>query len=300
MGKRLLLQVVALLLYIGPLVAGLADFGWSVVPAFVLVFVLWQVIMRPADWPLRAAQWAEPGVPTGVFTRVALIVILVAVCLGLGRGIGGAVGFVSGVPLYVPLAASFLAIPLARLVRDPAAGALRDPRVAAEPTVLARPAEDAAALREAIRPLLDLPAATPDATAQAAVARLGDSPMSRALLRTLREALSVQDTAAAARRGLILWSTEPAVADRFEGGDTLSGAWSAAKGWPDLQRLFAERGLALVRAEPALAADFPPAGEVQAAATALRNPDGATALVALAEALAAASDRTRAATGAGA
>jgi hypothetical protein len=287
MGKQLLLQLVTLLLYVGPLAAGLADFGWPVVPAFVLIFLLWQIILRPADWPRRASHWAEPGALTGAFTRLALIVILVGVCLGIGRGIGGAVGFVSGVPLYAPLAVSFLAIPLARLVRDPMAGALRDDRVAAQPTVLAVPAEDTQGLREAIRPLLDLPASAPDATAQGAVARLGDSPMSAALLRTLREALTFHDTTApAARRGLILWSTEPAIADRFEGAEMLAEAWSAAKGWPDLQRLYAERGLALVRAEPTLAADFPPAADLHEAAAVARDPAGAGALLALADALA--------------
>ncbi len=295
MGKHLLLQVVTLLLYVGPLAAGLADFGWSMMPGFVLIFLLWQIIMRPADWPRRAAQWAEPGVLTGAFTRLALIIILVGVCFGIGRGIGGAVGFVSGVPMYVPLAVSFLAIPLARLARDPLAGALRDDRVAAAPTVLAVPAEDTQGLREAIRPLLDLPATTPDATAQAAVARLGDSPMSAALLRTLREALTFHETTApAARRGLVLWSTEPAVADRFEGAEVLAEAWSTAKGWPDLQRLFAERGLALIRAEPSLAADFPSVVDLKEAAAIARDPAGAGALAALADALLTAQGQGRA------
>lgn len=295
MGKQLLLQVVTLLLYVGPLAAGLADYDWSVVPAFALIFVLWQIIMRPADWPRLGAQWAEPGVLIGAFARVALIVVLVGVCLGIGRGLGGAVGFVSGVPLYAPLALSFLAIPLARLVRDPTAGALRDDRMAAAATVLATPTEDAQGLREAIRPLLDLPGTASDAAAHAAVARLGDSPMSAALLRTLREALTFHDTTApAARRGLILWSTEPAVADRFEGAEVLADAWSAAKGWPDLQRLYAERGVALVRAEPSLAADFPPVADLQEAAALARDPAGAGALLALADALRAAQGQGRA------
>jgi hypothetical protein len=295
MGKQLLLQLVTLLLYAGPLVAGLADYGWSVVPAFVLIFLLWQIMMRPADWPRTAAQWREPGEITGAFTRLALIVILVGVCLGIGRGLGGAVGFVSGVPLYAPLAVSFLAIPLARLVRDPMAGALRDDRLVAQPTVLAVPTEDTQGLREAIRPLLDLPSTTSDATAQGAVARLGDSPMSAALLRTLREALTFHNTTApAARRGLILWSTEPAVADRFEGAEVLAEAWSAAKGWPDLQRIYAERGLTLIRAEPSLAADFPPVADLKEAATIARDPAGASAMLALADALVTAQGQGRA------
>ena len=309
MAQRPLLRLVTLLLYLGPLSAGLAGFGWPLALAFVAIFLVWQVILRPADWPILArplsdadagAARASAGALTNMLARAGLVVVLVAACFGIGRGIGGALGFISGVPVMVPLALSFVAIPLARLVRDPAAGPLRDDPPAVEGTVIAAAPAEPADLREAIGPLLALPDSTPDAAAQAAGARLGGSPLSAALLRALREALTFHDNIApAARRGLVLWSTEPAVADRFEGASVLSEAWSAAKGWPDLERRFAERGLALLRDDPALGGDFPSETDLRAAAAA-RDSDGAAALTALADAVAQARGQRPRAAGGGA
>ncbi|MGC5198861.1 hypothetical protein, partial [Aphanothece microscopica] len=65
----LILKLAAALLYAGPLVAGPGGQGWAVVPAFVLVFLLWQVVMRPADWRRTPLEWAQARVLAAALLR---------------------------------------------------------------------------------------------------------------------------------------------------------------------------------------------------------------------------------------
>lgn len=126
MNRLRLLQLVTLMLYGGPLVAGLAGHGWSSVLPFAAIFVLWQIVMRPADWPRDVAQWGQPPVIIGAFARTALMVVLVGACFGIGRGIGGIVGHLPAIPEAAPLALSFLSVPLARMFWDPVKEAQMD------------------------------------------------------------------------------------------------------------------------------------------------------------------------------
>jgi hypothetical protein len=121
MNRLRLLQIVALMLYAGPLIAGLSGFGWGVLPGFVAVFLAWQVVMRPADWPRDAGRWRDNGVIGAAVLRVGVLVVLVAVCFGAGRGIGGVVGYLPQLPLAVPLLLSLASVPLARMIHDPVA-----------------------------------------------------------------------------------------------------------------------------------------------------------------------------------
>ncbi|MGL4319432.1 MAG: hypothetical protein ACRCS3_01080, partial [Paracoccaceae bacterium] len=87
---RMMMAATAML-YMGPLLAGLGGYGWTMVPAFAGIFILWQMILRPHKWPQpyeldRADAWLA------VATQVALQTLLVTICFGIGRGIGGAAG----------------------------------------------------------------------------------------------------------------------------------------------------------------------------------------------------------------
>lgn len=126
MTRTRLLAAIALMLYAGPLVAGLAGHGWAAVWPFVAIFTLWQVVMRPTDWPRDPARWTEPAQLSAAVARVALLAMLVALCFAIGRGIGAVIGHPAGIPLEVTLAASFVAVPLARLIHDPARAAAMD------------------------------------------------------------------------------------------------------------------------------------------------------------------------------
>lgn len=120
MHNRLrLLKGATALLYLGPLLAGLGGFGWALVPVFAVVFLLWQAFLRPQEWPRSFADWQRPDAMLAFAARAAVQVLLVVLCLGIGRGLGGALGVLPPFPMLLPLAASLLALPLARLLRDP-------------------------------------------------------------------------------------------------------------------------------------------------------------------------------------
>lgn len=120
MQNRLrLLQGATALLYFGPLLAGLGGFGWAVVPVFAAIFMLWLVIIRPQDFPRKLQEWMRVEGLVAFAARAAVQLLLVLVCFGIGRGIGGVLDSLPAFPLMLPIAVSFLAIPLARLIWNP-------------------------------------------------------------------------------------------------------------------------------------------------------------------------------------
>ncbi|MFN3824859.1 MAG: hypothetical protein ACK4RN_12825 [Pseudorhodobacter sp.] len=106
------------LMYFGPLLAGLDNHGFAVVPAFAAIFVVWLIVLEPRRFPRNLKDWKIRQTQLTVVSRSALQVLLVLVLFGIGRGIGGAAGVVVDIPVALPLAMSFLAIPLARLIHD--------------------------------------------------------------------------------------------------------------------------------------------------------------------------------------
>jgi uncharacterized membrane protein YfcA len=110
-----ILKLATALLYAGPLVAGLGGSGWAMAPAFVLVFLLWQVLQRPRDWHRTPLKWQAAPRLTRATLRIALLAGLVVLLFGLGRGIGGMLGHLPAMPPAAPLLASLMAVPLARL-----------------------------------------------------------------------------------------------------------------------------------------------------------------------------------------
>ncbi|MDN5786033.1 hypothetical protein [Pseudorhodobacter sp.] len=112
-------MAVTALLYFGPLLAGLAGFGWAIVPVFAAIFMLWLVIIRPQDFPRSVHDWARPEALVAFAARAAVQLLLVVMCFGIGRGIGGVMGSLPSIPTMLPIAISFLSIPLARMVWNP-------------------------------------------------------------------------------------------------------------------------------------------------------------------------------------
>ncbi|EEW26144.1 hypothetical protein [Rhodobacter ferrooxidans] len=120
MQNRLrLLRGANALLYFGPLLAGLGGFGWPVVPVFVVIFMLWLVILKPQEWPRSMAEWSQPETLVALAARGAVQLLLVLVSFGIGRGLGGVTGALPNLPTMLPIAISFLSIPLARMIWDP-------------------------------------------------------------------------------------------------------------------------------------------------------------------------------------
>ena len=117
--RRRLLMVATALLYFGPLLAGLAGFGWPTVAIFTAIFVLWLIILQPYEFPVSRAEWLSPDAWVAIGARAAVQLLLVIVLFGIGRGIGGILGAMTGYPVLLPVAVSFLSIPLARMIWDP-------------------------------------------------------------------------------------------------------------------------------------------------------------------------------------
>lgn len=287
MNRLALLKLVSLMLYAGPLVAGLAGQGWGVLPAFVAVFVLWQVVMRPADWPRDPALWTGSQV-LAALARIALLLVLVAVMFGIGRGIGGIAGHLPAIPRYLPLALSFLSVPLARLLYDPVKGAEMDAFLTdaiSQINAIAAETEEPEAIVRAIDPILLLPDEAPDATARAGVAAIlteGRTPgRTRALVAALTAAPGRH---IAARRGLILWATERPVAEAHIDLCLPSEAFAVAEDNAALLRLFAENALLLIVDEPDLWGDFPSTDLVREKAVTVADSETARLLGALAQA----------------
>lgn len=102
-----LMTTATALLYLGPLLAGLSGYGWTLAPVFIGIFLLRLVVLRPADW--------AGGSRVRLASRIAGQTLLVAACLGIGRGLGGVAGVAAELPAMLPVGLSFLAIPLSRL-----------------------------------------------------------------------------------------------------------------------------------------------------------------------------------------
>ena len=279
------------LLYLGPLLAGLGGYGWSLVPAFVLIFLLWLIAMRPQDWPRARAEWRNPAVWTRALVQILVQVVLVVVCFGIGQGLGG----VTGVwPLWTPLlpvSISFLAVPLGRLIWNPVQMQQMDGFLDDALRQIGDPAwggaavdeENVAALDAAYAPLLDLPLSVTDAEAEgaiaAAVATARDLPGAgvHALVTRLDNSVPLPK---AAIRGLVLWGTTRAVAADPEYRAAPGAAFALT--WYDnaLLQLFAERALTLIEAEPELWLVMPEVEELRYSMEDAANSPGLNALLA--------------------
>ncbi len=102
------------LLYLGPLFAGLAGFGWALVPAFLAIFLMYLFVVRRSLFPRKSADWTDMGLVIPLLTQTLVQLLLIVLCFAIGRGLGGVVG---AVPPFSPLwtlAVSFLSVPLCR------------------------------------------------------------------------------------------------------------------------------------------------------------------------------------------
>lgn len=117
--RRRFLMVANAFLYFGPLLAGLAGLGWGYVALFTAIFVLWLVILQPYEFPINRAEWKTLDAWIAMAARAAVQLLFVVILFGIGRGIGGILGAMTGFPAALPVAISFLSIPLARLIWDP-------------------------------------------------------------------------------------------------------------------------------------------------------------------------------------
>ncbi len=286
--RHRLLQIVTLLLYLGPLLAGAALQGFAVIPAFVALFVIWQIIMRPSDWPRRASDWTGDGVIAGALARVLLMVVLVAVCYGLGRGLSGAMGSALALPSGLPILMSFLSIPLARLLWNPAEAIAMDSFLddaiariegGASPDA-AHIAEGEALAQRLIEPLAGFPADTPPETIashlRAMATQVDDGRLRAALLARVGQG----DAPAPLVMALALHASDPRLIEVLGAEDT-ARAFDALPDHPGAVAVFASRTAAALAADADLRGGFPPAESLMARATRLAGTEAEDPLRAL-------------------
>lgn len=268
MRNRLRLAMVATaLLYLGPLMAGLAGYGWGMVPAFAVIFLLWLIVMRPKLWPRDPAAWQQRDVIVAAAAQFMVQVLIVVLCFGIGRGIGGVAGVVPMWTPMFPLALSLVAIPLTRIVGDSGT----DAQINGFPDDAAQHPGGASSqanprLASALAPVLDLTAGTPDAAAIGVVDRaLGAAGgLNTAALPALVGQLdAVGASRPAARRALVLWATRPEVLDDQSHRGALKAGFAVTWADTNLLHLYAERALPLIEARPAAWPDFPDVSEVR-------------------------------------
>lgn len=286
------LQGATALLYFGPLLAGLGGAGWEVIPAFVAIFLTWLFVLRPQQWPRNLADWARPEALTSLATQGAVQLLLVVVCFGIGRGVGGVLGAMPDFPAMLPLAISFLSVPISRMLWDPwkadATEQFLDEALAQLNGVMGdEAASDAVAgrVRLAGRLVMELDRLAvdtdPDTLTRhlhAIAAETGHGPLRAALMDPIYDGTA----SPLLWRAAIVHATDGRVADMLGGATYGLSVFNELTS--DAQfRLFARRCRDMVLEDPSTAAEGPDAGAVRAAAVAY--PGAASDLLALAQAL---------------
>jgi hypothetical protein len=284
--QRMLMGATALL-YLGPLLAGLAGQGWASVPVFVAIFVLWLVVMRPWAWPREPRAWGNAQVWVGAASQVAVQTLLVVMCFAIGRGLGGVVGVLALFHPLLPVAISFLSLPVSRLVWDPVKGREVDAFVDDAMAQLSSGARAAAGPPDpAVEQLLDLAQGAGSAAVAAQIAQVLHGDKAAGRLDQLVTALDRQaPPRPVLRREVILWATDAARVVAGGPHGAVARAFQVAGQDPALLRLFADRALPLIAARPDLWTQFPdPADLVRSMDPALPD-DLAAALEAMADAI---------------
>jgi hypothetical protein len=279
MHNRLrLLKLATALLYFGPLLAGLMGQGWGMVLAFTTVFLIWSLIIRPHLWPRSVSDLGRSDSFVSLATLVTTQLLLVIACFAVGRGIGGVLAVKPTLPPYLPLALSFLSVPLSRLIWNP--------RVMAENVgfdpILHDPAatsEDPAALAgEMLAQVMALPDDVAEDVVQGHLTAISAHLDPVVIRRTLGDAVARGVASRASIKALIVHATDPADSDLMSGSAYPAQAFAAAGRDPELLGLFARRCTLALGHDADLVADCPSAEAVSVAARDCRDTTTATEL----------------------
>jgi hypothetical protein len=261
-----LLRGATAVLYFGPLLAGLAGFGWAMLPPFVSIFVFWLMLLRPHQWPQTPGEWLTAQALLNVTTLMLTQTLLVAALFGIGRGIGGVAGHLPLFHPFLPLGLSFLALPLARLIwnaeQAAARGVTLDDVLYPQATAIAegmaadltpRPRAD-----DEVRPLLALADDAPLVEVGPALDNALNKADAGQRLSVLADALDAAPTRhRALREALVIWATGPEHFAANTAPTGLRAAFRAAGHDLDVLRLLLPRAAALARMIPERQDQFP-------------------------------------------
>ncbi len=263
------------LLYLGPLVAGMAGLDWALVPVFTLLFLIWLLVLRPETWPKQDREWLTLRPWIALAARTVIQLLLVVLCFGLGRGLGHVLGFDPRIPFWFPVSLSALAILLGRLAWSPAKRAEMDSflddalrQMTAMP-LAERPRSD---WPGRFAPLLDLSEDTPDFRVdEALMDAIGTEDSGgnlRLLARHLRFSAKEQTVL---RRAIVRLATDPATADLLKGTSGVTEAFFVAGQDAALLDEFLSRAEALFADRPDLWDDYPAPDALRMVASTVAN-----------------------------
>ena len=248
------------LLYIGPLLAGLAGFGLPILPAFVAIFIYSQMLIRPLQRPHAPRGWVDVQVLVTMVTVVLTQILLVAVLIGIGRGVGGAVGSMPALSPLSPVTLSLLAVYLMRLTLQKDRASPRHPAAPQVPVLeqVQLSVGPHVGPAQSIVPLLTMPD-------DVALTELGplleavlDDSNAQARLACLTEALETSPTRhATLRQALVIWATEPGLFVANLVPTAMHAAFRVAGHDPQLLSDLLPRAAALARIMPERRSQFP-------------------------------------------
>lgn len=255
-----LLMGAAVLLYCGPLLAGLAGAGWANIPVFTAIFVLWLLVLRPFEFPQTAADWRRREALMIFATQVALQLLLVTLCFGAGRGIGGVLGFAPMVHPLVPIAISAISVPLGRMIWDPnkmnEINRLLD-RTLAQIDGMGKPAQSKSYIRAMLKPLNGLPDDVPEETLARHLNALRNHVDEGLAFEELLQWANDGRATLAGRRALMVLGSDGAAIERAMRPDMPLRAMLALQGDEGMMTAFARRLAAALRQDSDIWPDCP-------------------------------------------
>ena len=269
-----LLRAATALLYLGPLLAGLLGQGWTMVPAFTIVFLIWSVIIRPHLWPTGPGDLARSDAWVALITLIVTQLLIVVVSFAIGRGIGGVLGAHPPLPYYLPLSLSILAVPLSRLIWNPR---LAEAHVGFDPLaekIVSEPPEPDP-VKRILGPLMALPDDVADADLQDHLSAIASHLDPAAIRQGLVNAAAAEPASRAGIKALILHATAPGVNTVVAGSGYPAQAFAAAGYDAELLSLFATRCLRAVKLDATFATDCPSVDRVASAAQKVADPTAA-------------------------
>ena len=252
-----LLKVATALLYFGPLLAGLGGYGWIMVPSFVAIFVLWQMIVRPHQWPTSLRELVNGDLWVGIAAQIAVQILLVVMCFGIGRGLGGALGTV---PMYapaLPLSVSFLSIPLCRLLWNPWKGDhFTEDSAQDEPTETADLSDEKVLADRLLQPLQDMNGRISEGDAMRHLAAMAEHVDHASLRDALIARVANGNASEAIRTVLVVQTTDPVLMDVLD-ESSLTEVLRVLPGDENLIMMFTTRVRAAILADSDLVACLP-------------------------------------------